>query len=348
MNRWTLILGTVILGLAHSVAAVQPLATATAEYREVPRQHRLDGAVEAVHQSTVSAQTRGQVEEILFDVDDFVEKDSVIIRLKDKEQKAQAARAAADLKEANAGLQEASEEYNRIKSVFAKRLVSQAAMDKASTALKAAKARRDAAKAGVMQAQEQFEYTLVRAPYSGIVTHRHIELGETANPGQRLMSGISLDQLRVTVDVPQSLIPAVRHIGKASVQPPGGSYIPAEKLTIFPFADHGSNTFKVRLDLPKRTQGLFPGMFVKTAFVVGARQLLLIPTEAVVYRSEVTGVYVVATSGKVSLRHIRTGHKTEDSMIAILAGLDEGEQVALDPIAAGTLLKQQLAEKPHE
>ncbi|MEJ1393908.1 MAG: efflux RND transporter periplasmic adaptor subunit, partial [Candidatus Sedimenticola sp. (ex Thyasira tokunagai)] len=220
-----------------------------------------------------------------------------------------------------------------------------AAMDKASASLKSARAQREAANAALQRAQEQLDYTLVRAPYSGIVTQRHIEAGEIAAPGEKLMSGISLDQLRVNVDVPQSLIPAIRERGKASVQQPGNSYIPAKKITIFPFADHGSNTFKVRLELAEGISGLFPGMFVKTTFTTGTRKALLIPVQAVVYRSEVTGVYVLGTNGRLSLRHIRVGHKVGVRLISVLAGLEAGEQVALDPIAAGKQLKKQLSER---
>jgi RND family efflux transporter MFP subunit len=336
-----LFLSLLMIAVTQIAVASEPLATATATLREIPKEHRLDGVVEAVNQSTVSSQTQGQIEEIFFDVDDFVEKGTLIIRLKDTQQRSSLAQADAELKAANARLQEAQDEFTRIKGVYEKSLVSQSAMDKASTALQQARAQRDSAQAGRNQAQEQLEYTLVRAPYSGIVTQRHVEVGEIASPGQRLISGISLDQLRVNVDVPQSLIPAIRSVGEARVQQPGNGYIKAEKLTIFPYAHSGSNTFKVRLDLPAGSKHMFPGMYVKTAFVVGRQSRLLIPAQAVVYRSEVTGVYVVAPSGKVALRHIRTGNKTANDEIIVLSGLDAGEQVALDPIQAGALLKTQ-------
>ncbi len=342
------ILISFILSLSAAAHASNGLDTATAEIRETPREYRLDGVVEAVNQSTVSAQTQGQIEEILFDIDDYVERGTLIVRLKDTEQRARLTQAEADLSAASAQLKETRNEFNRTKDIFAKKLVSQSAMDKARSALKAAQARHDAAGAGLAQAKEQFEYTLIRAPYSGIVTHRHVEIGEIANPGQKLMSGISLDKLRVNVDVPQSLIPSVRKINKASVQQPGSDYVEATRITIFPFAHHGSNTFKVRLELPEGSQNMFPGMFVKTAFIVGTRKQLLVPSNAVVYRSEVTGVYVIGEDDSISLRHIRIGHQTTDGHIAVLSGLSESEKVALDPIAAGSLLKSQPKGDSHE
>ncbi|MEJ1364189.1 MAG: efflux RND transporter periplasmic adaptor subunit, partial [Candidatus Sedimenticola sp. (ex Thyasira tokunagai)] len=77
----------VSLVITTAVQAEAPLETAVAEYHELPREYRLDGVVEAIHQSTVSAQTGGQIEEIFFDVDDYVEQGTMIVRLKDTEQR---------------------------------------------------------------------------------------------------------------------------------------------------------------------------------------------------------------------------------------------------------------------
>ena len=201
-----------------SVPVRAELATAAVEQSEVTREYRLDGSVEAVHQSTMSAQTSGQVQEVLVDVEDYVEQGALIIRLKDTEQSAGYAQAEANLQAANAQLQEAQKEFNRIEGVYARKLVSKADMDRAIAALKKARAQQAAATAGLKQASEQLEYTRIRAPFTGIVTERHIEAGETAQPGKPLISGISLDHLRVNVDVPQSLIGKVREHKTARVQ----------------------------------------------------------------------------------------------------------------------------------
>ena len=80
-------------------------------------------------------------------------------------------------------------------------------------------------------------------------------------------------------------------------------------------------------------------MFAKAAFVVGEQSLLFVPRSAVVHRSEVTAVYVVDAQGRIGFRAVRAGRMVGDQ-VAILAGLSEGEQVALDPVQAGTQLKE--------
>lgn len=339
----TLLLSLVLLP-GYLSADSSALETGAVVKRETAREFWLDGTVEAINQTTLSAQTRGQVEQILFDVDDFVEKGQVVVKLKDTEQRAGLDQARADLKEAKARRQEALDDFNRTKDLFGRKLASQSQLDKATAALKSAKARKEAADARLAQATEQFEYTRVKAPYSGIVTHRHVEVGEIASPGQKLMSGTSLDQLRVIVDLPQSLVPVIRQQGKARVLLSSGESIEGVKLTIFPFADQSSSTFQVRVDLPEGVKDLFPGMFVKTAFITGVKQELVVPREAVVYRSEVTAVYVLGSDGRVHFRHIRAGHPVSEDALSVIAGLSAGEQVILDPVAAATELKQQLAE----
>lgn len=311
---------------------------------KVPEQRVFDGVVEAVNRATVSAQTSGRIVEINFDVDDYVNKDDVIIRFRDTEQQAQLEAAQASQREAQARLQQAQRSYERTKRIYERKLVAKSAMDEATAELDAARARAKAAAAQVEQAQEQLEHTVVRAPYSGIVVERHVEVGETANPGQPLMTGVSLDHLRAVVQLPQSFIDNVRRQEQAYLLRADGERVPAGELTIFPYADPQSHTFKVRVDLPKGVEGLFPGMLVKIGFVVGQEERLLVPAEALVFRSEVTGLYVIDDQGRVSFRQVRTGPR-RDGKVEVVAGLQPGERVALDPIRAGVLLKAQRAER---
>jgi RND family efflux transporter MFP subunit len=336
----TLILPTII-AVATALQPASALESQKLQLIEVPRDFMLDGVVEAVNRSTIAAQTGGQITEINFDVDDYVEKGDIIVLLKDSQQKANLTSAEANLKQATAALQDAQDSYDRAGKVFEKGAISEADMDKVTASLKAAKAAREAAEAAVEQAREQLSYTRVTAPYTGIVTERHAEVGEIAAPGSPLMSGISLEKLRVNVDVPQSLIPVIRKNPRGYVIAENGRPIMATEVTVFPYADQSSNTFRVRLALPETDGGFFPGMYVKSGFIIGMEKILAVPESAVVRRSEVTGIYVIdEQTGKVTLRYIRTGRQLPDGNIAILSGLSPGETIALDPVKAGVAAKQ--------
>ncbi len=330
-----------LLSLSFLVpAAAEPLPTTAATLEELPRLRTLDGVVEAVQRATVSARITGEVAAVYFDVDEFVSKDKVILRFKDTEQKARVARARAALKEAEARYADAKQEFDRIAGLYREKAVSKADLDRAKAALEAAEARIEAARAALAEAEEQLAHTVVRAPYAGVVIERHVEPGETVRVGQPLMTGLSLEKLRVRVDVPQTVIDAVRARRRAEIIAPDGQCLESDRVTIFPVAHTASHTFRVRVRLPDGRHGLYPGMLVKARFEVGRERRLVIPAQAVAHRSEVTAVYVVDEDGRVHMRQVQLGRRLADGRQEILAGLEAGERVALDPIRAGVVLKQ--------
>lgn len=313
-----------------------------AERISSPLEYQLDGLVEAAQKSTISAQVSGRVEEINFDVDDFVNAGDVILRIRDTEYQARLQIAKATLAEAIASFKDAEQEFERGEDLVRKKVISQSNFDKIKANYQAAKARVKASEAGIAEAQEQLDNTVIRAPYSGVVVERHIELGETTSIGQPLMTGFSLDNLRVSVYVPQSLITAVRlHQSARIISADKQSVIETEKLTIFPYANPDNHSFQVRAHLKQSDQTLYPGMFVKVAFVIDHKQRLMIPKTALVYRSEVAAVYVIGENQKLGFRQVRPGRELGES-IEILAGLDDGEKVALNPVRAGIELKAQM------
>jgi len=329
---------TAFLAFTTNLAAEESanLETAIAGYESAAIERIFDGTVEAVHQATVSAQTAGRIAEVNYDVDDFVEAGAVIIRFTDVEQSTALRQAEAQLAEARARRTEAEEAYRRTQNLVERKLGSQKDLDSALASRDSAIARVKSAESAVEAARQQLDYTVVKAPYPGIVTERFVEVGESVTPGQPLMSGLSLDRLRVVTDLPQSVAGDVRKNSQAALITAEGR-VEASQITLFPIADPVTNTFRVRLDLPDGQFGLYPGMFVKAAFRIGEAERLLIPSKAVLHRSEVTAVYVVGPDG-VRLRQIRTGQAFGDR-IEVLAGLAAGEAVAVDPVRAGIIAK---------
>lgn len=323
-----------------ATAASANLATVVVGRARVPHETAFDGVVEAVNQSTVAAQTSGRVVALLFDVGDEVEQGAVIVRLTDTQQSARVDVAEGALAEARARLAEAQLAYSRARDIYAKQLIAKAQFDTTAANYESARAREETAQAAVAEAREGLAYTVVRAPYAGIVAVRHVQLGETVGPGAPLMSGLSLDQLRVVVEVPQQHIHPLRQHQQARVILPGARSIETTALRIPPSADPVTHTFRVRATLPPGVTDLFPGTLVKVAFVSGEQERLLVPDGAVVRRGEVTGVYVLDDGGRVGFRYLRTG-PSRNGRVAVLAGLTAGERVASDPIAAGIAYKHQ-------
>lgn len=301
-----------------------------------------DGVVEAVNQATITAQTNARVLELPHDVNDIVAKGDVLVRFTDVEQKSARSAAQAQVASAGATYKEAAASYQRIEAVYAKGYVSAAQLDQQRAQRDAAQAALASARAQLDQVGQALDYTVLRAPYAGIITRRYVQVGEAVQAGppspQPLIALQSLDDLRVNVQVPQSAVDAIRrfHAAEVLLTGDGARRVAASRVSVFPYADPNTHTFNVRLQLPGGDTGLYPGMTVKVAFATGEAKRLLLPVSALVQRGELLGVYVLDEHG-AALRQLRIGHRYADQ-VEVLAGLDDGERVATDPAAAARWL----------
>lgn len=328
---------------APSVYAAEPtpLQTVLVQYRKVEQTYAAEGVVEAVKQSTVAAQISGRVVAVNFDVGDRVKKGQVIVRIDPAEVNQTYAAAQAQVAQAEAMLRNAKAQFDRTQRLVEQKFMSAAAMDKAQADYQAARAQLAVAEAGGGQAAATRGYATVTAPYSGVVSARHVELGEMAVPGKPLITGFDPGELRVTASLPQYQLDAVRKLASASVEFPAlKKRIQASRVSILPAADAQTHTTQVRLDLPPGVEGLYPGMFARAYFAVGRVKKLLIPASAVALRSEVAGAYVVGENGEIRFRQLRLGEEVGDQEVEVLAGVAPGDKVARDPVAALAALKR--------
>ena len=326
---------------AATAHANESLAIAPVQYREVEQTYSVEGLVEATRQSTVSAQISGRIKEINFDVGDRVNKGQVILRIDERETAKALAGSNAQVLQAQATLQNAKANYERAKQLFEQKFISQSALDKAQADYQVARAQAAASEAGAGQASLAHGYSSVVAPYSGMVAARLVEVGEMVMPGKPMMIGFDPTGMRVVVNVPQYQLSAIGIQPKVMVEVPSlNRWIKAVSATVQPMADARTHSTQVRVTLPANEKGVYPGMFVRAHFVVGKAERLVIPGSAVLHRSEVVAVYVVDAKGGVKLRQVRLGEAATDGAIEVLAGLNPGEQVALDPVKAGMKQKQ--------
>jgi len=321
--------------VAPPAAPAQPLRTAAAELREVELTFSTEAMVEAVHQSTVSAQIAGRIVDIRFDVGDRVQKGEVIVRIDERAATQAVAASEAQAREAEAGLTNARAQFERTRQLFAQKFVSQAALDRAEADFKAAESRMKAMLAGAGQAATERSFAVIVAPYSGVVSARHVQLGEMATPGKPLMTGFDPSTLRVVAAVPSTQVAAISAGGKARIEIPSAQrWVEARSIAVVPSADPRTHTTQVRIDLPADANGVYPGVFARAHFVVGRAPRLMVPREALVHRSEVTAVYVVR-EGAAQLRQVRLGTAADERGVEVLAGLRPGESIALEPVKAG-------------
>ena len=332
---------------AQPALAALPFAVAPVKYQMDESGYSTEATVEAVKQSTVAAQVSGRVSAVNFDAGDYVKAGSVIVRLSAQELSSAVAGSQAQVAQAAANLANARANYERQQQLFQQKFISQAALDRATAEYRAAEAAARAARAGVGQSSAMSSYTVITAPFSGVVAARHVEVGETVTPGKPLMTGFDPKDMRVIANIPQYKLAEVKASPRVAVEIPSlNKWIDATGVTVLPAADAATHTVKVRLDLPTDLEGIIPGMFARAHFSVGSARKLTIPSSAVVRRSEITAVYVV-NQEKVSLRQIRLGTSNARGQVEVLAGLNPGDLIALEPVKAGIYAKS-AANKPAQ
>ncbi|MCP4272897.1 MAG: efflux RND transporter periplasmic adaptor subunit [Gammaproteobacteria bacterium] len=335
--------------LLNSQLSAAELSVITANEVDVADSLTFTGTIEAVTAGTASAEISGRVVKTFVDVGDIVNKDDVILQLRDKKQRAALDSAVAGVEAARARFSSAKKEFARITDILKKGLVSQSTADNALSLRDSSKAELDAALARLKDAEERLDHTKVKAPYSGIVLQRHVEVGETVNPGTPLYDGMSLEYLRVLTDVPQKDIDKIRQYKKVTIELPNGEFVEVsdDELTFFGYADPTTSTFRIRVNLPTGLAGLYPGMYLKTTFKIGENTVLVIPDTSVIRRGEVTAAYV-KRDDNLHFRHIRVGRLLDNADRVVLTGLVKGEKVISSPALAIESLHGERTGTDHE
>lgn len=314
------------------------VSVVAAQVRAVGQGFELDGVVQPVKQSTVAAQTQGRVARLWVQAGDAVKAGQVVATVDDRESQAGLDRTQAGIQQAEAHLRNTEAQWKRTRDLKAQGFVAQAALDGAEAAYSAAQAAAREARAAHAQSTLTQAHTRITAPYAGFVLATHAESGDLATPGKPLLTLYAPAPLRVVVHVPASRSAVATQAQQITIYGPGGNPVHPSTTTRVPAADPVSQTVEWRLDLPATSTGWVPGQQVKVRWQSGTEQRLVVPSNALLRRGELTAVYVSlegAQGSRFTLRAIRTGTDHGAAGVEVLAGLQAGEWVALDPVRAG-------------
>ncbi len=171
------------------------------------------------------------------------------------------------------------------------------------------------------------------APFDGVLLHKHVEVGDTMQPGMPLLVYGDLKYLQLEADVPARMRPGISEGMMLQARlDVGDQLIPVRVAQIFPMADTIRHTVKVKFDLPEGVSA--PGMYAKVLipdFTAPTRNFPVIPSDSISYNGSLPGVYVIDQEGKPQLRMIRVGESLNGGFVSVLSGLAEGERVLRNP-----------------
>jgi RND family efflux transporter MFP subunit len=209
-----------------------------------------------------------------------------------------------------------------------------------------------AVQANVARLNELFGYLTVRAPFDGVVTVRNVDVGALVNDGSTLLFRVAqTGRLRIYLNVPQSEADSV-HAGQnasISVSDRPNQKFPGTVTRTSNSLDPATRTLLAEVQIPNGGGLLLPGMFSQVDLSVPRKNPpLVIPSDALVVRSDGPQVAVVDGAGNVHFTHIQLGRDFGDHLEA-LSGLEEGQMLAINPsdaVREGAKVKAVHAAKP--
>ena len=196
------------------------------------------------------------------------------------------------------------------------------------------------ARNAIFQAQSQIQAIDAKlrdarsvAPFTGVITHKFVEVGDTVQPGQPLLSYADVEFLQVVVDVPSRVAPQLNEGDMLEAELDiDNKRVPVRVAQVFPMADLVRHTVKVKFDLPQGVSR--PGMYIKVRVpdtTISTSGFVQVPVSAVRFNGSLPGVYVKGNDNKPELRLIRIGENVGDDYIMVISGLQAGDMVQRNP-----------------
>ena len=323
----------------HDVTLLTVQKTMAPDYTEAT------GTVHAAQSAQLSSQVMGTITRVNVREGDQVRRGEVLITIDAAQQRSAYDGATAGLSASQQTIAAADADYalaeatmQRYQVLYDKKSVSPQEYDEVKTRLAAAKARRDVATAGRVQAEAAVSeastavgFTRIRAPFDGLVVAKLADAGAMAAPGAPLLAIEDPTRFRLEAVVDESQIGAVR-LGESVpvvIDSLGNQTITGKVVQIVPMADPASRTFTVKVDLPANPQ-IRAGLFGRARFARGERESILVPQNALLHRGQLDGVYVVGKDSIASLRYVTLG-KLSANQIEVLSGLENGERIVAQP-----------------
>jgi len=313
--------------MAEQFAAMQPppdaVTTIVAAEEQWPSTLNAIGTVAAVQGVTVSADLPGVVDRIAFDSGKSVQKGDVLVQLDTRQEQAQ-------LAGAESQLQLARLNHERMKGLVQQDAVSRAEYDTAAAALQQAEAR-------LSEIRATIERKTIRAPFSGVLGIRQVNLGQYLTGGAAIVPLQSLDPIYVNFAVPQQDVAQMRIGRTIHITPnePGGGAITGRISALDSVIDQGTRNVQVQATLPNAGAKLRPGMFVQTQVILGAAErVIALPASAINYAPYGDSVFIVSDMKNeqghpyrgVRQQVVKLGSARGDQ-IAVLSGIKPGEEV---------------------
>ena len=310
---------------ANMVPPPQVVTSATARMDAWEDTIASTGSLVAVQGVTVRAEVPGRIVRLAFESGDEVEVGNTLVEL-------DVSTETAELRAAEAAAALARADLERARDLYKKKTMSKADLDAADAQFKRSSAEVEAIRAAI-------EKRTIRAPFTGRLGIRQVNLGDVLSAGDPIATLQTLDPIYVDFRLPQRWLAALEPETPVRVQTdaaPGEIYEGMINV-VSPEVDATTRNLRVRAIIPNHDERLRPGMFANVEVVLPVRrEVLAIPATAVLFAPYGDSVFVIeeeesgsegAPTLKLHQRFVRLGGQRGD-FVSVVEGLDAGERIA--------------------
>jgi membrane fusion protein (multidrug efflux system) len=316
----------------REAAPLLHVQTATVTERAMPEYLVLTGNLRADQESNIAADANGKVLQVLVERGQSVMRGQVIATLDARGATLGATAAQAQSKLAQSQLDQAQKDCERVKHLLQTGAISQADYDRQTSLCTAQQWSAAAAEAQQQTATKLLGDTSIRAPFTGIIGERMVNVGQYVQPSTQVASIYDPDPLRLEVTVPEANLGDVKQAMPVSfsVAAFGDERFSGTVKYVSPNVREATRDLVVEAVTPNPDGRLRPGMFAVARIELRERPHAVVPPAAVKREDTESRVFVVGTTKEVQERLVQLGESKADA-IAILTGVKVGESVVLNP-----------------
>ena len=309
-------------------AAGQSVTVATAAVTSLPRVITASGSVSAWEEVPVGAETGGLVATAVYvDEGSYVRQGQALVQLNDDLLRAQLRQQQAGVQTAEANLARDDAALARSQELKERGFLSQASLDNALANQRASTANLASARASLSETQTRLSQTTVRAPVAGLVISRSVTRGQIVAAGAEMFRMVRDGRLELDAQVPETELALIRAGQSATISSDQVGQTTGRVRIVTPEVDAENRLGTARVAL-SGSGGFRPGMFAKAEIDVGAQPTITVPTAAVLYRENRSGVFVLTTAGRVRFQQVAVLSRDADR--TSVTGLAAGSQVVVD------------------
>ncbi len=335
----TLLLAGAVFTMVSCTQRPQPLKGSTPvsvttyfPSQQTGTQLSVSGMVTAHQTAMLSTRLMGTIERVYVSEGDHVRQGQVLATIKASDLQAKAAQASAMIAEAEAATKDAQKDYQRYQNLHLKNSVSDKELENMALRYTSAKARLKTARQGLNEVRSMMGYAQVRAPFSGVVTKKLADEGSIANPGMPLMVVEQSGELNVTASVPEEYITMMHKGDAVSVEVKSANATFQGRVSeISPSSTMNGGLYQMKVslhggDLSRLRAGMFASLRLASQANTEQKAQVTVRKSSVVYRGQLTGVYVVGSDNRAVLHWVRLG-KEQGGHVEVISGLKPDDRV---------------------